>query len=133
MNRSAAALIAAFFVPAAALADVPCHLVRVVDGDTFDAVCRPWPALVAETRARVIGIDAAEIRGAECAEERSAGLVAKAEVERLLVEGFAVTPSGTDNFGRVLATVETASGDLATLLIGAGLAVPYGDAGVWCR
>src|SRR5690348_13647193 len=48
----------------------PVEVLRVIDGDTFEARVHLWPGLTATTRVRLRGIDAPELR-ARCAEERS--------------------------------------------------------------
>ncbi|HAP10121.1 MAG TPA: nuclease, partial [Afipia sp.] len=48
------------------------EVVRVVDGDTFEARVHLWPGLEMTTRVRLRGIDAPEMKGA-CAEELRMG------------------------------------------------------------
>lgn len=74
---------------------------------------------------------------AQCPAEAEKARLATGLAKRLLPRGSAVVLSdfGRDRYGRLLATVTLADGrDLASLMIGAGLAVPYegGRRQSWC-
>ena len=45
------------------------EVLRVIDGDTFEARVHVWPGIDITTRVRLRGIDAPELGGARCAEE----------------------------------------------------------------
>ncbi len=112
------------------------QVLSVVDGDTIVARARIWLGQEVETRVRLTGIDAPELRG-RCAAERRAAERARA----LLVAAIGGGPVdlldvGYDKYGgRVVARVRTADGrDLAETLQAAGLARRY-DGGArrpWC-
>lgn len=96
----------------------------VVDGDTF------W---VAGEKIRLVGIDAPEIRGA-CAFERDLAQRATRRLSEILSdEQFRVERSGTDRFGRTLATVVTPRGEAGDILVREGLAREWrGRKEEWC-
>jgi endonuclease YncB( thermonuclease family) len=47
----------------------PAEVLRIIDGDTFEARVNLWPGLDVTTRVRLRGIDAPELK-ARCGEER---------------------------------------------------------------
>lgn len=90
----------------------------VVDGDTVK---------YGKQRLRLLSIDAPEIEHARCPAERRAG---DASRERLLalIEGRIVIVrfSGKDDrYGRPLVDLAVPAGDIGTILMREGLAVPY--------
>ena len=97
----------------------------VVDGDTI------W---LAGEKIRLLGIDAPELTGAKCAAESA---LARQAAERLaaLTQGrIVVAREGTDRYGRTLARLSVAAGDLGGILIAEGLARPWtGRRESWCR
>jgi endonuclease YncB( thermonuclease family) len=63
--------------PASALrSGHPAEVVRVIDGDTFEARVRIWPGMDVTTRVRLRGIDAPELH-ARCEDERVKALAAR--------------------------------------------------------
>src|SRR5581483_6741252 len=64
----------------------PAQVLRVLDGDTFEARVRVWPGLDITTKVRLRGIDAAELR-ARCPEERLKAETARDALIALLSEG----------------------------------------------
>ena len=46
----------------------PAEVIRIIDGDTFEARVRVWPGLDVDTKVRLRGVDAAELH-ARCASE----------------------------------------------------------------
>ena len=73
--------------PASALrSGHPAEVVRVIDGDTFEARVRIWPGMDVTTRVRLRGIDAPEMH-ARCDDERVKALAARDALARLLAEG----------------------------------------------
>jgi micrococcal nuclease len=114
----------------------PVQVVRIVDGDTFDARVNVWPGIDISTRVRLRGIDAPEIK-ARCSDEQARAQAARDALARMLAEGavgiFGVTP---DKYGgRVLADASTRqTADVSAALLQAGLARPYagGRRQHWC-
>ncbi|MHA1599946.1 MAG: thermonuclease family protein [Alphaproteobacteria bacterium] len=117
------------------------QVLRVLDGDTLEVSARIWLGQAVETRVRLAGIDAPELRGG-CAFERELAVRARAYLVGRLgpVDGRPVRVSLYDISagkygGRVLARVLTANGeDLGRSLLAAGLARPYTGGGrrSWC-
>lgn len=114
----------------------PAEVLRVIDGDTFEARVRIWPGMDVTTKVRLRGIDAPEMR-ARCEDERTKAVAARDALARLLREGaVGVTRVGQDKYGgRVDADVSTAqTADVAEALLGSGLVRRY-DGGRrvgWC-
>ncbi|MDO8879100.1 MAG: thermonuclease family protein [Pseudolabrys sp.] len=132
------AAIAAPAVPqgAALRSGHPAEVLRVFDGDTFEARVRVWPGMDITTRVRLRGIDAPEM-SARCADERTKAEAARDALLRLLNEGsVAVSRIGQDKYGgRVDADVSTTrTGDVAATLIERGLVRRYagGKREGWC-
>jgi endonuclease YncB( thermonuclease family) len=112
------------------------EVLRVIDGDTFDARVQVWPGLAMTTKVRLRGIDAPELNG-RCADERSKGEAARAALAAILAQPdllvFHVT---LDKYGgRVLAAAATAhTPDVSLALLNTGSARPYagGRREPWC-
>ena len=112
------------------------EVLRVIDGDTFEARVRVWPGMDITTKVRLRGIDAPEMR-ARCANEREKALAARDALARILLQGaVGVAYVGQDKYsGRVdakVSTVETA--DVSAALLAGGYARAY-DGGrrlSWC-
>lgn len=99
-----------------------CVVSRVVDGDTLHLECGG-----VEHRVRLLGFDTPEVFHPQCAAERQAGQRAS-EVMRAVVATGPVTDvrfQGHDRYGRDLAAVAIGGRDVATLMLGSGLALPY--------
>ena len=100
----------------------------VVDGDTF------W---MAGEKIRIADIDTPETHPPRCAAERRAGEAATRRMQALLNAGpFTLVPirRDVDRYGRKLRRVERDGTSLGAVLVGEGLARPYGGgrrAG-WC-
>ena len=111
-------------------------VLAVIDGDTIMVRARIWLGQDVETRVRLSGADAPEVKS-RCEEERSLALAARDFVRDRLTSGrVSLRDIRYDKYGRrVLARVITADGDdLAESLIRHGLARLYGGgprAG-WC-
>ena len=58
-------------------------MIRIIDGDTFEARVRVWPGLDVDTKVRLRGIDAAELH-ARCASELDQAQAARAALETIL-------------------------------------------------
>ena len=114
----------------------PAEVIRVLDGDTFEARVRIWPGMDVTTRVRLRGIDAPEMR-ARCADERAKALAARDALTRILAEGtVGISRIGQDKYGgRVDADVSTLrTPDVSTALLERGLARRYssGRRADWC-
>jgi endonuclease YncB( thermonuclease family) len=111
-------------------------VLRVIDGDTFEARLRIWPGMYVTTKIRLRGIDAAELR-ARCDDERIKAEAARAALTCILAEGtIGVSYVGQDKFGgRVDADVSTArTPDVSAAMLGGGYARAYsrGRRESWC-
>ena len=114
----------------------PAEVVRVIDGDTFEARVRIWPGMEAMTKARLRGIDAPELR-APCEAVRIRAGEARAALAGMLEEGGVVIRAvAPDKYGgRVLASAATRRhADLAEALFAAGHVRRYhgGRREGWC-
>ena len=114
----------------------PAEVIRVLDGDTFEARVRIWPGMDVTTRVRLRDIDAPEMR-ARCEDERVKALVARDALVRILGEGtVGISRIGQDKYGgRVDADVSTArTPDVSAALLERGLARRYsgGRRANWC-
>jgi endonuclease YncB( thermonuclease family) len=114
----------------------PAEVVRVLDGDTFEARVKVWPGMEAVTRVRLRSVDAPEMK-ARCEDERVKALAAKDALMRMLGEGsVGLTNVSQDKYGgRVDAEASTASTrDIGDALIALGLARRYdgGRRQSWC-
>lgn len=114
---------------------IPAEVVEVIDGDTIAVRAHIWPGHSVETRVRLAGIDAPEIRRPDCEAERTLGRQAGQAVAELLPPGRAVSLYEIElgSFaGRVVARLQTREGeDLGAWLGARGLAQPYGRSD-WC-
>ena len=114
----------------------PAQVLRVIDGDTFEARVRIWPGMDVTTRVRLRGIDAPELR-ARCEAERAQALAARDALARLLAQGdVGVAKVGQDKYGgRVDASVSTAATqDVSDAMLAGGFARAYhgGRRRSWC-
>ena len=111
-------------------------VVSVTDGDTLQVRVALWPQVTIETAIRLLGVDTPETFRPKCDAERVKGMEAKALIVKLAPAGSVVSLSDVkaDKYGgRYDARIETAAGvDLATALLEAKLAVPYGVKMDWC-
>ncbi len=114
----------------------PAEVLRVIDGDTFEARVRVWPGLDITTKVRLRGIDAPEMR-ARCDREYRRAADARAALAALLAEGaVAISRVGRDKYGgRVLADAATArTANVSRALLASGLVRAYrgGRRAGWC-
>jgi endonuclease YncB( thermonuclease family) len=114
----------------------PAEVVRVIDGDTFEARVRVWPGLDVDTHVRLRGIDAAELH-ARCADELAKAQAARAALQSMLDQGgVTVARIGVDKYGgRVDAIVATrATADVSAAMLAGGWARAYNGRkrGSWC-
>ena len=115
----------------------PADVLRVFDGDTFEARVRLWPGLDVTTKVRLRGVDAPELN-ARCFEEREKAEAARDALKRILAEGQSGLAQVTlDKYGgRVVAAASTvATPDVSSALIAAGVGLPYGGGRRqgWCE
>ncbi len=114
----------------------PAEVVRVIDGDTFEARVKVWPGMEAVTRVRLRGVDAPEMK-ARCDDERVKALAAKDALSQMLSEGAVdLANVSQDKYGgRVDADASTSNTrDVGEALVMRGLARRY-DGGrrmSWC-
>lgn len=114
----------------------PAEVLRIADGDTFEARVAVWPGIHITTKVRLRGIDAPELK-ARCVDERVKAEAARAALTKILSEGgVEISRVGIDKFGgRVDADASTrATPDVSAALLGAGLARSYagGHRDGWC-
>jgi endonuclease YncB( thermonuclease family) len=114
----------------------PAEVVRVLDGDTFEARARIWPGMEVTTRVRLRGIDAPEMH-ARCDDERVKAIAARDALIKILGEGaVGISRIGQDKYGgRVDADVSTArTPDVSAALFERGLVRRYagGKRESWC-
>lgn len=114
----------------------PAEVIRILDGDTFEARVRVWPGLDVDTKVRLRGIDAAELH-ARCAEELDKAQAARTALETILGEGgVTISRVGIDKYGgRVDAAVATSStADVSAAMLNGGYARSYDGRkrGSWC-
>ncbi len=100
--------------------------IRVVDGDTVDRWIFRW---------RLAGLDAPEIRKAQCQAEREAGRAAAQRLSEIIAAGRTVRLAPVqwrlDKYGRLVGRLEVDGQDVAAILIADGHARPYD--GRWRR
>jgi endonuclease YncB( thermonuclease family) len=114
----------------------PAEVLRVLDGDTFEARVSLWPGLAITTRVRLRGIDAPELK-ARCGEERDRAEAARDALRNLLAQGdVGIAHVTLDKYGgRVVADASTrATPDVAAALVDTGSARRYagGPREGWC-
>jgi micrococcal nuclease len=112
------------------------EVLRVIDGDTFEARVRIWPGMDVTTKVRLRGIDAPEMH-ARCGAERTKAMAARAALARILSEGaVGIAGVAQDKYGgRVDADVSTAvTADVSAVMLSRGLARRYsgGRRQSWC-
>jgi len=114
----------------------PAEVLRVIDGDTFEARVRVWPGLDVNTKVRLCNVDAPELH-ARCADEYVRAEAARAALETILAAGsITISRVGIDKYGgRVDALVATRdTADVSPALLNGGWARSYdgGRRGTWC-
>ncbi|HEY0300261.1 MAG TPA: thermonuclease family protein [Rhizomicrobium sp.] len=122
--------------PATLRSGHPAEVLRVFDGDTFEARVNIWPGMEITTRVRLRGIDAPEM-SARCPDEQIKAEAARDALLRMLNEGsVAISRIGQDKYGgRVDADVSTArTADISAALAERGLVRRYagGKRESWC-
>lgn len=117
-------------------ARAPADVLRVIDGDTFEARVHVWPDIAITTKVRLRDIDAPELK-ARCQDERTKAEAAHEALQAMLAEGdVMVMRVGQDKYGgRVLAAAGTrTTPDVGAALLVRGLVRPYrgGRREPWC-
>ncbi len=123
-------------ITAATRGSYSAQVLRVSDGDTFEARVNVWPGIDITTKVRLRGIDTPELK-ARCADERMKAEAARNSLTKILAEGDVEIRRVTiDKFGgRVDADASTRSTpDISTALLQAGVARSYGGGRreSWC-
>ena len=109
------------------MSSVTARILRVIDGDTFEALIDVGFGIVLKRHVRILGINCPELHGLT----KAAGEAARAAAEAWFKDRPSVTlltnqGKDTDAFGRVLAEVRDATGaSLGELLLATGNAVPF--------
>jgi len=111
-------------------------VIRTIDGDTFEARVHLEPGLDLNTRVRLRGIDAPELK-ASCAQELQMAEAATGALRTLLGEGdVRIFNIGPDKYsGRVVADAATRrTANVSTAMLAAGHARSYGGGhrNGWC-
>ena len=114
----------------------PVEVVRVLDGDTFEARVNLWPGLDTTTRVRLRGIDAPELK-ARCNDERVKAEAAREALRSILNQGeVGISNVTLDKYGgRVVADASTrATPNVSSALLSVGAARRYsgGHRDGWC-
>jgi endonuclease YncB( thermonuclease family) len=114
----------------------PAQVLRVIDGDTFEARVRVWPGMDVTTKVRLRGIDAPEFN-ARCAGEMAKAEAARNALAAILAEGgVGVARVSLDKYGgRVVADASTRkTADVSAALLSGGLVRHYagGRREGWC-
>ncbi len=114
----------------------PIDVLRIIDGDTFEARVRVWPGLDVDTKVRLRGIDAAELH-ARCPDELAQAQAARAALQAMLADGgVTISRVGVDKYGgRIDATIATRhTPDVSAAMLNGGFARSYdgGKRGSWC-
>jgi endonuclease YncB( thermonuclease family) len=121
---------------AAPAATHPAEVLRVIDGDTFEARVHLWPGLDITTKIRLRGIDAPELR-AKCASERTMAEAARDALGAMLADGtVGISGVTLDKYGgRVVADAGTRSvANVSSEMLAKGHARRYagGRRRGWC-
>jgi endonuclease YncB( thermonuclease family) len=112
------------------------EVLRVADGDTFEARVQVWPGIAITTLVRLRDIDTPELK-ARCPQERAKAEAARAKLAAILSEGSVeISRVGLDKFGgRIDAAAATRSTpDVSAAILRAGLGRSYagGRREGWC-
>lgn len=105
---------------------VQADVIRIIDGDTFEAAARIWLGEAIDIHVRIDGIDAPELH-ARCREERQRAEAARDYLaERIGGGEVELSHVRYDKFGgRVDAVVRDGHGDVGKAMIAKGYARPY--------
>jgi endonuclease YncB( thermonuclease family) len=114
----------------------PAEVLRVIDGDTFEARVRVWPGLDVNTKVRLRNIDAPELH-ARCADEVAKAQAARTALETMLAAGgVTLSQVGIDKYGGRIDALAAARDvpDVSAALLNGGWARSYdgGRRASWC-
>ena len=117
----------------------PVEVLKVLDGDTFEARVRIWFGQEITTLVRIRGIDAPELK-ARCGDELRGALASRDALAELLASGRPQLHNIVlDKYGgRVVASIRvegtSEASDVAATMIASGWARPYngGKRDAWC-
>jgi endonuclease YncB( thermonuclease family) len=112
-------------------------VLRVIDGDTFEARVHVWPGIDITTKVRLRGIDAPEMK-ANCRDEALRADASRMALQTMLSQGgVTVARVSPDKYGgRVVADAATrATADVSSAMLEAGHARRYngGRRESWCN
>lgn len=115
----------------------PAEVLRVIDGDTFEARIHVWMGQELVSRVRLRGIDAPELK-ARCASEHDQAEAAASALRAMLSDReVTIWDVGPDKyFGRVVAQAGTRrTPDVSAALLAKGLVRSYsgGHRDAWCE
>jgi len=102
-------------------------LIRVIDGDTIDAMIDLGFDTWIKKRIRLYGINTPEIRTKNL-EEKKAGIAAKDRLSQIMEESdykFILISHGVGKYGRCLGTLFIEDVNINELLLGEGFAKEY--------
>jgi len=102
-------------------------LIRVIDGDTVDALVDLGFDVWVKKRIRLYGIDTPETRTRDL-EEKKAGIAAQQRLDELMDDCggiFVLESHGVGKYGRCLGTIYIDSHNINMLLLSEGLAKEY--------
>ena len=102
-------------------------LIRVIDGDTVDAMIDLGFDIWIKKRIRLYGIDTPETRTRDL-KEKNAGIAAKNRLETIMKEcgsEFVLQSHGVGKYGRCLGTILINDNNINELLVKEGLAKKY--------
>jgi endonuclease YncB( thermonuclease family) len=114
---------------------VNADVMRVIDGDTFEANARIWLGETIAVRVRIAGIDAPELHARCDGEYRRAQAARNYLLQRIAGQSVRLSNIRNDKYGgRVDARVTDSSGDIADAMIVRRLARAYtgGRRSGWC-
>ncbi|MBI4273380.1 MAG: thermonuclease family protein [Rhizobiales bacterium] len=114
----------------------PAEVLKILDGDTFEARVRIWPGIDVTTKVRLRGIDTPELK-ARCAEEYAKAIESRETLKAILGEGGVTISNVTfDKYGgRVVADAATrATPNIADVMLKSEMARRYsgGRRRSWC-
>ena len=110
-------------------------VISVHDGDTIKAWVYAWPGSIQTVSVRIRGIDTPEIKG-KCGKERDQAQRARSMLKSIAAGAVTLRNVSLGKYaGRVIADVETLSGDAGRFMIQSGLARSYrgGKRRGWCE
>ena len=115
----------------------PVEIIRILDGDTFEARVRVWFGQEITTLVRIRGIDAPELKG-RCGDELRGAEASRDALAKLLAAGAPMLRDvALDKYGgRVVASVAVSGAvdDISAAMIASGRARAYGGGrrDTWC-